>query len=274
MILATETDRPEIEAFLNAHAATSMFPLANLANHGMTGGHPRACTFYIRRNAGQITDVITITDEGVIFPQCPNGFAGVADIFKGKTAKAIMGDAKQVAALRTILGLTHKARMDSVEPAFKLDLADLIVPETHLTLHPLQKVAKETLIQWRAAYNVETLGGSVDTAVERATSDIDRYIATDTYRSLWDGNTPVAMTGFNATLPNIVQIGGVYTPPDLRNNGYARTAVALHLAKSGASQSVLFAANEAAARAYRAIGFAPNGHFAIAFYDAPQVIHV
>jgi len=39
MIRATETDRPAIEAFLNAHAATSMFPLSNLANHGMNGGH-------------------------------------------------------------------------------------------------------------------------------------------------------------------------------------------------------------------------------------------
>lgn len=277
MIRATETDRPAIEAFLNAHAATSMFPLSNLANHGMNGGHPRACTFYIRHEADQITDVLAISEEGVIFPQCPNGFDGITDIAHGKTAKAIMGNALQVEALREILGLTHKAKLDTVEPAYSLDLANLIVPQTDLTLHPLEKVPTETLIQWRAAYNVETLEGSVDDAVESATRDIARYIETGHYRSLWDGNTPVAMTGFNAALLNIVQIGGVYTPPDLRAKGYARAAVALHLAeaaKTGVTRSVLFAANEAAERAYRAIGFVPNGQFAIVFYDAPQVINV
>jgi len=160
-----------------------------------------------------------------------------------------MGNALQVEALREILGLTHKAKLDTVEPAYSLDLANLIVPQTDLTLHPLEKVPTETLIQWRAAYNVETLEGSVDDAVESATRDIARYIETGHYRSLWDGNTPVAMTGFNA-------------------------ALLAEAAKTGVTRSVLFAANEAAERAYRAIGFVPNGQFAIVFYDAPQVINV
>ena len=276
MIRATDKDRADIEAFLNTHATTSMFPLANLARHGMNGGHPRACTFYIRRDP-HITDVLTVSDEGALFPQCPNGFDDVADIFNGQTVKAILGTASQVAALRKTLGLTHKAQLDTVEPAYKLDLADLIVPQTTLTLHPLEKVPFDTLVQWRAAYNVESLGVPADKAVHNAANDITYYIESASHRSVWDGDTPVAMTGFNAALPDIVQIGGVYTPPDLRSRGYARTAVARHLAqvaKDGVTQAVLFAANPAAERAYRAIGFTPNGQFTIAFYDAPQVIHV
>ncbi len=53
------------------------------------------------------------------------------------------------------------------------------------------------------------------------------------------------------------------TPPELRGRGYARAAVALHLAEArdaGVPRAILFAANEAAARAYRAIGFRPGGY--------------
>lgn len=277
MIRATLADRPAIEAFLNTHAATSMFPLSNLARHGMQGGHPRACSFYIRRDADQISDVLTVSDEGVLFPQCPKGFDGVDAIFQGTGVKAVLGDADQVAEIRAVLGLTHKAQLDTVEPAYTLRLQDLRVPDTDLTLRALQDVPRDTLIRWRAAYNVESLDVPSGKAVNNAESDIDIYIANDSHRSLWDGAKPVAMTGFNAILPNIVQIGGVYTPPDLRSRGYGRTAVALHLAAAfdaGVSQAVLFAANEPAERAYRAIGFVPNGQFAIAFYDVPQVIHV
>jgi hypothetical protein len=41
-----EADRPAIEAFLSAHIETSMFPLGNLARHGMAGGKPHARTFW------------------------------------------------------------------------------------------------------------------------------------------------------------------------------------------------------------------------------------
>ena len=84
------------------------------------------------------------------------------------------------------------------------------------------------------------------------------------------------MTGFNAVLPEHVQVGGVYTPPEGRNRGYARRAVAIHLAEaraSGVRHAVLFAASAAAARAYEAIGFQRDGSFALALYDTYQVIH-
>jgi predicted GNAT family acetyltransferase len=83
------------------------------------------------------------------------------------------------------------------------------------------------------------------------------------------------MTGFNATLPEIVQIGGVYTPADLRGRGYARRAVALHLAEArgkGTARAVLFAANDAAARAYRAIGFQPAVPFTLFLLSTPTRI--
>jgi predicted GNAT family acetyltransferase len=59
-------------------------------------------------------------------------------------------------------------------------------------------------------------------------------------------------------LPDVVQVGGVYTPPALRGKGHARLALALHLAEArgkGVGRAILYAFSEPAARAYRAIGF-------------------
>ena len=41
-----------------------------------------------------------------------------------------------------------------------------------------------------------------------------------------EGGAPVSLSAINASLPDIVQLGGIYTPPDLRGRGYAKAAVA------------------------------------------------
>nr|WP_274517504.1 GNAT family N-acetyltransferase [Fortiea contorta] len=67
-----------------------------------------------------------------------------------------------------------------------------------------------------------------------------------------------------ARLPDIVQIGGVWTPPALRGKGYAKSVVAgsLLAAKTqGVERAILFTnrQNSAAQAAYRGIGFHPTG---------------
>ena len=131
------------------------------------------------------------------------------------------------------------------------------------------------LLAWRAASHHEILGATAEQAESLAVDDVARMIAGGNHRLLIVGDEPVALTGFNAALPDIVQVGGVYTPPDLRGRGQARLAVALHLAEAraaGAARAVLFAASPAAARAYRSIGFRPNGSFALVLFAAPATI--
>ena len=62
---------------------------------------------------------------------------------------------------------------------------------------------------------------------------------------------------FNARLPDIAQVGGVWTPPHARGRGYARCVVAgslLHARTQGVSRALLFTmeSNVAAMRAYEA----------------------
>ena len=83
---------------------------------------------------------------------------------------------------------------------------------------------------------------------------------------------PVSLSGFNARLPDMVQIGPVWTPPEHRNRGYARTLVAMTLQKAkqcGVKKSILFTDNPAAAKAYEAVGFQQIGLFRLALLNNP-----
>ena len=279
MILATQTDRPAIEAFLRARIATSMFPLSNLRRHGMTGGHDRAVQFWVKWHAGVLTDVLTVSDGGFIFPNCPTAPWGeVRVVLAGMQVTGLLGDGVQVASLRRALALPDLAGVDTVEPLYRLPLADLLLPDlTGFTLAPLSDAPRDLVVGWRRTYLEEVFPMPGEDFQMCAEDDINAYAALDSHRVLYQDGVPVAMTGFNAVLSEAVQIGGVYTPAALRSRGLARRAVAMHLGEArenGVREAVLFAASPQAARAYEAIGFTRVGDFAVVLFDEPQVIHV
>jgi len=278
MIRATEADRPAIEAFLKDHIATSMFPISNLRRYGMDGGHPRAMNFWVRWQNGAISDLLPITEEGIIFPQAPTAPWGDAKVvLTGQAIKGVIGEGTQVAGLRAALGLTKPGGIDGEEPLYELPLSDLVMPDcAGFTLRPLSDAPRALINGWRAAYLTEVLPMPGQDPDVQAMRDVNGYLEADSHRVLYEGETPVAMTGFNATLPEAVQIGGVYTPPADRSRGLARRAVALHLAETranGAEKAILFAASPQACKAYEAIGFQRNGSFTICVYEEPQVIY-
>lgn len=276
---ATEADGPAIVTFLRNHIESSMFPLANLADHGLRRNHPNAQRIWIEMDGHDVTGVIALTEAGSLLPQFPphrvDLFAAAVD---GERIAMILGEADQVNALHTALGLTMAPlRALSVEPHFSLDLSDLIVPEGEGVLAPLSAAPAQLLVDWRVAYEVETFGGEPSALRADAARQIARWTAEDSHRVLMSKGLPLAMTGFNARLPDIIQVGGVWTPLELRRNGHARRAVALHLSearKAGVSRAVLFAASEPAARAYRAIGFRQIGEFSLCIFKTLQVADV
>jgi predicted GNAT family acetyltransferase len=74
------------------------------------------------------------------------------------------------------------------------------------------------------------------------------------------------LSAFNAALPDIVQLGGIYTPPALRGRGFAKIAVAASLAAArdrGVSRAVLFTNNPSAVRTYEAVGFRRTGDYSL-----------
>lgn len=278
MIKATPADCLAIEAFLRARIATSMFPLSNLARYGMKGGHPRAVTFWAKWQQAALTDVLTVSDEGILFPQCTTAPWGDAKVvMAGQKVKGLLGDSVQVAALVDALGLSAKPALHHVEPLYVLTLDKLRMPDVDgFSIAPLAEAPDELVIGWRSAYLKEVLPMPGQDDAKKAAEDIANYREAGSHVVLFKGETPVAMTGFNATLSDAVQIGGVYVPPAGRSRGMARRAVALHLAQArseGIKTACLFAASPQAARAYEAVGFARCGDFTILTYQEPQVVY-
>jgi RimJ/RimL family protein N-acetyltransferase len=276
VIRATEADRAEIEAFLTPRAPFAMFPLSNLADHGMAGGDARAMRFWVARRAGEITDALGLTEAGMAMPCLPGrDFAAAAEAVRGETFTGIIGPRDQARGLETAAGLASGPRtLDHDEPHFLLDLDRMRVPDGPGTLRALGDMPEEIIRDWMADYQRGTLNTPADKVTERVADWHDRCVQSGRQVVLAEGDTPLAMTGFNACLPQIVQIGGVYTPRPLRGRGHARRAVALHLARArgqGVRQATLFAANDMAIRAYRSLGFRQVGEWTLLLFDGPQV---
>ncbi len=268
---ATAADLPDLERMLRARIDTSMFPLANLRDHGLDGDAPNGTRFWLLAGGA-----VGLTTRGMLLPQAPDAgpeaWAALAHVLRGERVTGAIGPAAQVRACCAALGLPGAtATVDRDEPAYALDLVDLAMPErAGFALAPIGLGIRETAVAWRLAFDLEVLGTDAALAPARAAADIEACIARGSHRVLLRDGAPVAMTGFNAALPGIVQVGGVYVPPDLRRRGHARRAVALHLAEAratGVTRAVLFTASDAAARAYTAIGFRPSGTMALVVLD-------
>ena len=281
---ATEADLPAIQAFLAPRVATSMFLSGNLRDQGLTGtetahagaGHRKSMTLWLSEAEGAITGVIGYAAAGYVVFEAPAltsvQYPAIRNALFGRYLLGLNGAVDQVAHLVAALELPcHSAVMDEVEPHYHLKLTELSIPAGDCHLRPALAQDLPLLAQWRMASEVEILGAR-DSAENqaRARASLEELLAADRLRVLELDGAAVATTNFNAALPAIVQVGGVYTPPDLRGMGYARRAVALHLAEAqetGVTEAILFAANPAAARAYEAIGFAPIGGYRIVNFD-------
>ena len=274
----TPADVPALDTFLKAHIETSMFPLLNLRRFGPKGGaHHRAMRYWCAEGPDGITGVLAHGTTGTVMMQWPEApdWAAARAVLAGRDIDGVLGATGQVRALLTALGLANAPKtLDEDEDLFALDLDGLDMPDTgDLRLVPLDRSLAGPLLPWRVDYETDVLGSDPGTAEKTAARDMADWAEAGSHRVLIRGDRPVAMTGFNAALDDIVQIGGVYTPPELRGRGYARKAVALHLAearRNGARRAILFSASETATRAYRAIGFRRIGSYSLVFFDGKR----
>ncbi|MCA3507837.1 MAG: GNAT family N-acetyltransferase [Rhodobacter sp.] len=270
---ATADDLPALTAFLRQHEATSMFPLSNLAGAGLHGAGFYGMRFWI---SGDVSGAIGLTNGGMLQPQWPGAadWAAARAVLKGAEVAGVIGPAGQVRPLVDALGLGRAAiRLDAVEPGFVLDLKDLVVPQGPGVLAELDAADPAVLSAWRADYLIVVTGTLPDRAAQQAPGEIEYFRSAGRHRLLLEAGDPVAMSGFNAVLPDVVQVGGVYVPPALRGKGRARRVVALHLAEArakGVRRARLFAVSDQAARAYRAIGFGPADPVGLVLFADPQ----
>ncbi len=276
---AGPADAAALDQFLAQHAATSMFLRGNLATHGTTErGHPHGTTFWITEGAAGIEAVVGCTNKGYLMCQAPGQKApfwteATAQL-AGRPIAGITGAPDQTGAWIAALGLAHSHfRLNDLTPLFQVALADLKGADERLSLRKPQPQDQGFLPGWFGGFFEDTgLGLPVGMTTKSAAQE---FIARESTRILVAEGRPVAMTALNAQALDMVQVGGVYVPPQLRGRGYGGSVVALHLAelaRAGITQAILFAANEPAAKAYRRIGFRQVGEYRVAMLVTPVVV--
>lgn len=275
--LAQPTDHAALAACLDANLAQAMFARANLDEFGFGGTHPYACRFWIKDTGKDVTSVFALANSGMALPCIsPHDAPELAQLLSGETITAFTAPHDQVTALLSAFGfMDAKLQTQTQEPQFHLSLDALQVPEGRGQIVPFHAAPKEVLLDWLTTYQQEVVGLDHAAAKAEAQRVLARNIERNQHVVLMDGDQPLAMTGLNARVGSMGQVGGVFTPAHLRGSGHARRALALHLAQlrlERLSDAVLYAASGAASNTYRAIGFREIGQWRYLAFAEPQVI--
>jgi predicted GNAT family acetyltransferase len=122
---------------------------------------------------------------------------------------------------------------------------------------------------------VEALGEQDSSHLrEHTRASMERYLEEGHTWVLEHRGEPVACSSFNTAIKEAVQVGGVWTPPELRSRGYGRAVVAASLLDAraeGVTTAILFTPedNIPAQRAYEALGFCHIGSYRIVLFRSP-----
>jgi len=274
-------DEKALEDYLLPRIDSSMFLLGNMRSSGLEYRPQPYHGFYAGEfEGGKIIGAAACFWNGNLIFQAGKNldtlWKTAAQGF-GKEIKGLIGPNDQVSEVLAANEFNHrKKQLDETENLYSLNLEDLIVPEA-LISSSLQgreavKSDLEMLTAWRVGYSLETLGDTEsDDLYESCRESLKRGLND---RSIWVlevSGRLVSMTGFNIMMKESVQVGGVYTPPNLRSSGFGRAAVAASLldAKSrGVEKAVLFtsARNTPAQKAYKALGFRRIGKYRLVLF--------
>ncbi|MGB1077780.1 MAG: GNAT family N-acetyltransferase, partial [Bdellovibrionales bacterium] len=268
--------------FLKQHTDTSMFIRSNLAKTGITfQDKPYHGDYWgAFDQKAQYQGVLAHYWNGNIMTQTqsPETLYALLDTFKKtsrRTIKGVLGEQKEVNLVINRLAIpVQDISLNSKTGLFTLDLDKLILPEHRdLELIDAKKLDKNLLFDWLKAYDIEAIGSEDNQETNKMVQEgVERVLSEPDMWALSYKGTPVSLSGFNARLPDIVQIGPVWTPPQHRSKGYARAIVALTLEKArteGVKKAVLFTDSEPAQKAYEAVGFSRVGDFGITLLKKP-----
>lgn len=280
-----EPDLPAMTAFLAAHIERSMFLLGNARACGLEySGRPRSAAYWGAVDAsGAMRGVLAHCWNGNVLLQAPDpdvldalvaGFAASAT----RPVAGALGDPSQVQAVLDRLGVAEPdCAVDAWEDLYALPLDALRPPDGAeggpLRVALAREAGRDLLTDWIRGFEIEGLSTAPGPKLEAIVVErVDGFMTRDDIWVLVDGDQPVCLCGFNAALPEIVQIGPVWTPPAHRNRGHARHLLAATLAAArdrGVARAILFTQSPAAAKAYETVGFAKIGTYRIALLRDP-----
>lgn len=279
--LLTDEDKPQLISFLQMHAETSLFMLSNLKNAQVNfSGKRYEGEYFGVFNQGQLKAVLVQYWSGHIHAQGQALYLKQIwrEIYKTlRPVQGFVGNNDLCKILKEeysqAFGAPLSLSLDSNELLYRLTLDRLVIPkklqESQYSVHLASPENNDFLLPWMYDYNVAALNCDL-TAEKKAgiEQNIHSRIEANTLFVLYDGEVPVSTASFNAIAFPFVQIGGVWTPPEFRRQGFAQMAVAGSLIQAqqwGYELSILFTdmKNISARTAYERIGFEQFGEFGL-----------
>lgn len=267
-----------LEAFLLPRVESSMFLIGNMRAVGLVdNGQTYQGTYAARLEAGKVVGVVAhYWNQNLVLQGPVDVVALCAEAMKGseRPMQGLLGPSDQVSVAKEALGIDgSNAQMDETEKLYRLELEDLIVPGSlasgKVKGRRVESGDVDLLAKWRVAYAIEALGEEAGPQLQRqCREETERSVREKRTWVLEDEGRPVACSSFNTAIEEAVQVGGVWTLPDLRGRGYGRAVVAASLLDArteGARKGVLFTGedNTAAQKAYEALGFRCIGNYSI-----------
>jgi GNAT superfamily N-acetyltransferase len=265
--------------FLEERIDTSLFLLSNSEAAGIEDhGRPLEGTYVATFEGGKMTAVAAHFWNGILIVQGDDAAiesaAQAAVRRSGRALNGLIGPLAVVERARHALGVeARRTKKGDPEILYGLALDDLRVPALldapGVVCRPPSVDEIDVLVNWRVEYSVEATGETRTPGLLEASRTTIAHLPG--FVLLHDGRL-VSYSTFNAKTRGVVQVGSVYTPPELRGRGYGRAVVAgslLAARNEGNRRSVLFTgrANAAAQRAYRALGYQPIADFALVLFD-------
>lgn len=276
------TDRPALERHLASTADTALLMMSNLAQAGFDDdGLPYQGTYVGAFDGETLVGCLGHFSNGNVLVQSELGIGNmlghVVSLGKRKVA-GVLGPLAQVeeslAILRPRLGLP---RIAEFELLFAVDRQHLALPSSlasgDISCRRASDADRAMLHGWRRdalRHDGRLREGDTETAT-RADAEIDELLATGRVWLAESDDKPVSMATIIGLAGDRAMIGGVWTPEEERNQGYARSVVAGALdalGREGVVRGVLFTgrANQAAQAAYKAIGFEQIGRYGRAHF--------
>jgi predicted GNAT family acetyltransferase len=290
-------DQPALEAFCLPRVTSSMFLLSNSRAAGLVDNGERYQGTYavaFEKGDAEMTGVVAHYWNRMLNPQAPDHLDELwraAVRASGRSIGGAIGPSDQVHAMVEAWraeGWTVDVQLDQEERLYSLSLDELRVPEAlrtgRLRGRRITPEDLDQIVRWKVAFEVESLqeedGPSLRedsrVSVERKLEQGHMWLVEE--RTAEGDHAPVATSGFNAALREAVQIGPVYTPPELRSRGYGRAVVAASLLDAraeGVQTAILFTGedNLPAQKAYTALGFRHVGAYRVLLLRTPIVDH-
>ena len=284
----TNNDYMAVEDFLQPQF-TSMFMRSNARRVGLDYKDNLP---YHARYVGLLLDnklkgILALNWNGTIFSEVPESHELLALLHYAVQQwpefmiKGILAPPDQAQIISDFIKPTFEnIARSAAEDVYKLTLKDIVTSRNILANECQCRLACEddinTLVSWRLAYEKEALNLMHNVNSSKV---IRQNLLTQIYEQtlfvLTNQNELVSMAAFNATMPDTVQIGGVWTPEQHRRRHYARAVVAGALttaAQRNISYTLLFTNNPYAARCYQALGFQKIGIYLMTLLHGGQIL--